>query len=459
MKLATLLLAGAAVASFNGRSALAQSTEPLPQPPPAASEAKVPVEHAWLGVATWPVSPALAEKFKLSPGFHLAIIEAAPESPAARAGLRTDDILLRLDDQILVNSSQLRTLIRSHKPGESVKVAFLRDGKEQTLSIPLGSKVFHANEGSPGASPTSMDLMELLARSSGLPDLQAHVRILDPDEPKGELAEISSTATVVRSDDSGTIHVSRNDSGTNLRCVDAKGTVVFQGPVNTPEERAKVPADWLAKADQLGANANKAVPQAPNRRRVIIPSQNTAAVSMQNSDDAGTITLTVNQGSKNVRCEDPMGNILFEGPVNTPAERSQVPPEWLRRVDALNTPIPVSAGNEPPRRRVILPEQPAPPRQVIATTPPPRRQVVQPDAAPVSIVIDTSPDGTLALREENGHRTLRATDSAGAVLFDGPVDSAEERAKLPAGLSERLEKLSTRLSPKPSLPTPIEEGK
>jgi hypothetical protein len=60
-----------------------------------------------------------------------------PESPAAKAGLQEHDILLRLDDQILVSSDQLRSLVKMRKPGETVKLSYLRKGEKAEVTATL----------------------------------------------------------------------------------------------------------------------------------------------------------------------------------------------------------------------------------------------------------------------------------------------------------------------------------
>jgi hypothetical protein len=112
----------------------------------------------WIGVALEPVSETLRAQLSLAKGEGIVINHVAPEGPAAKAGLAENDILLRLDDQIIVEGSQLRKLIAMKKPGDSVKLVYLRKGerKEATVKLiehdiePAEHDPFHWFQGKPG---------------------------------------------------------------------------------------------------------------------------------------------------------------------------------------------------------------------------------------------------------------------------------------------------------------------
>jgi len=58
-------------------------------------------------------------------------------SPAAKAGLRADDILIRFGGQEIKNLYDFTFALRAHKPGDSVDVTVLREGKEMTVAVTL----------------------------------------------------------------------------------------------------------------------------------------------------------------------------------------------------------------------------------------------------------------------------------------------------------------------------------
>lgn len=94
----------------------------------------------YLGIETSRVSKALRNHVNIPEGVGLTVDHVAEDSGAAEAGLQPFDILLKLDDQIIINQDQLSTLIRSKNPGDKVVVEILRKGKKEKIRVELGEK-------------------------------------------------------------------------------------------------------------------------------------------------------------------------------------------------------------------------------------------------------------------------------------------------------------------------------
>ena len=91
----------------------------------------------WIGIAMEPVQDVVRAQLSLAPGEGIVIGHVALESPAAKAGLQPNDILLRFEDQILVEPGQLRKLIAMKKPGDTVKLTVLRKGERKDANVTL----------------------------------------------------------------------------------------------------------------------------------------------------------------------------------------------------------------------------------------------------------------------------------------------------------------------------------
>lgn len=103
--------------------------------------------RTWLGIATTPIDSALREHLELPEGFGVQIAEAMPDSPAATAGLRKNDILVRFEDQRLISPEHLALLVRAQKEGDRVSLAIVRKGREETVEVVLGET--HENQFGP----------------------------------------------------------------------------------------------------------------------------------------------------------------------------------------------------------------------------------------------------------------------------------------------------------------------
>jgi hypothetical protein len=81
----------------------------------------------FLGVATGPAGAALADQLDLPRDAGLVVTVVAPDSPAASV-LKRHDVLLKLDDQLLIEQRQLSVLVRNHKEGDEVTLTYIRLG-------------------------------------------------------------------------------------------------------------------------------------------------------------------------------------------------------------------------------------------------------------------------------------------------------------------------------------------
>jgi hypothetical protein len=63
-----------------------------------------------------------------------------PGSAAEQAGLQAGDVLVRLDETGLQGFSDLRALLERHRPGETLRLVYLRDGLDHAISVTLGAR-------------------------------------------------------------------------------------------------------------------------------------------------------------------------------------------------------------------------------------------------------------------------------------------------------------------------------
>src|SRR5437773_1069084 len=126
----------------------AQTPPPPPQPPgphgppgmPGGHENAPKVPMTFLGVETSQVPNVVCEQLGLTKGLGLVVDYVVPNSPAASAGVQQNDILKMLNDQILMEPTQLRKLLQTFSEGTEVTLTILRKGQEQKITVKLAKK-------------------------------------------------------------------------------------------------------------------------------------------------------------------------------------------------------------------------------------------------------------------------------------------------------------------------------
>jgi serine protease Do len=97
------------------------------------------VVRGWMGVNIVSVTEDLAGTYKLKESRGAVISEVSPDSPAEKAGLKPEDVVVAVDDRPVQNNNDLSRYIASKPPGASVKLQLIREGAEKAVSVTLGT--------------------------------------------------------------------------------------------------------------------------------------------------------------------------------------------------------------------------------------------------------------------------------------------------------------------------------
>jgi serine protease Do len=240
----------------------------------------------FLGVEASPAPAALAAQLGLARGTGLVVGNVAPKS-AAEGVLQQHDILLKLDDQILIEPHQLSVLIRNHKEGDEVTLTYIRAGKQATAKVKLTTheitkvsvidtnmpRAFGYATGTTGDGRLEMHVkrpeglegeewnrvLSLLQRSRGAPDGPpgsippgARIRIDHGNGPGFRAMSVNTgNSNLAYSDDQGSLDLTMKDGTKMLVAKNAKGEQLFSGPVSTPEERKALPQNVRERLEKL----------------------------------------------------------------------------------------------------------------------------------------------------------------------------------------------------------------
>jgi len=385
-------------------------------------------ESAWLGLAVEESSEALSSQLGLKPGEGLTVNFVAADSPAAKADFHKNDVLVELDGQMLVHPMQLRKLVQMHAVGETVKLTFFRGGKKQTASVTLGKTTWDEAsdmEKKPASDPYQnlqnlefqlngmngqlRGMGESLARA-GLDKARMNMEFKRTMEQtrkaiQDSMRQASNTAghasnnlaavdrqlealagagvdvdkdatvivrnksntgsTVVQTDESGTYiltqqtgGVKTDESGTyilaqngaikHLTARDNEGKVLFDGPVDTPAEQEKVPREvWEKAKPMFDRMAAPVAGQAMAQAQTIAGGQSSSGGTMTQTDESGTYILTQTGAKKHLTARDNEGKLLFDGPVDTPAQQKKVPKAVWEKAKPMLDKMAAPMGGEP----------------------------------------------------------------------------------------------------------------
>jgi serine protease Do len=100
------------------------------------------VEHGYLGISMNDVTPDNARFFNLPDASGAIVAQVTPDSPASKAGLKTGDVIAKLNGQQIVNGSALQVDVSGMTPGTNLALGILRDGKPMTVNLTVGQ--YHA---------------------------------------------------------------------------------------------------------------------------------------------------------------------------------------------------------------------------------------------------------------------------------------------------------------------------
>jgi serine protease Do len=99
------------------------------------------VTRGFLGVETRDIDNDIRGLMKLSSATRGVLVTRAERgTPAARAGLRKDDLITAVDGQPITSYVQFNRLIAVKSPGAKIAIQILRDGREYTLNAEIGEE-------------------------------------------------------------------------------------------------------------------------------------------------------------------------------------------------------------------------------------------------------------------------------------------------------------------------------
>lgn len=279
--------------------------QPQPnQPNPPPQEAQKPV--AYIGVLTREVPSELRSQFALPEGFGLMVDEVMPDSPAQAAGLKVHDILVKFEDQQLVNMEQLMSLVRARKKGDVVNLGVITGGKETQVPVTLGERMVAANDRRQQHGFGGWPQMGMPFGGGGMEQMHRGMRDMS-GEFRGQMERFQNEMREYQE---------RLQNWTsNGNTGPMPQPPMFNVPVNPPADRHNSPERQPSQG-----------PRDPNVQQFNF-TESHAATNISRRDDSGEYSLKREDG-KTTFIARPTNGKEQSWPVNTDEERQAVPEEF-----------------------------------------------------------------------------------------------------------------------------------
>ena len=92
------------------------------------------VTRGWLGVQIQPVTTEMAEALRIKDASGALVAAVVDKSPAARAGVKVGDVILKFGDTAIKDARDLSRAVAQAEPGSKVHIDIVRNGNEQRLA-------------------------------------------------------------------------------------------------------------------------------------------------------------------------------------------------------------------------------------------------------------------------------------------------------------------------------------
>ena len=144
------------------------------------------VSHGYMGIGISDVTPENSKFFHLNSAQGAVVTQVEPNSPGARGGLKTGDVITALNGKAISDSGELQVEVGQKQPGTTIKLEVMRDGKSVTVPVTLeamGSrdKIAEAGGSEHGKGRWGIGLADLS------PDLRDHLQA--PSDIRGAVIE------------------------------------------------------------------------------------------------------------------------------------------------------------------------------------------------------------------------------------------------------------------------------
>jgi len=110
------------------------------------------VRHGYMGIGISDVTPENSKFFQVTNNNGAVITQVEPNSPGAKAGLQVGDVITGINGQQVNDASQLQVEVGQNRPGTTLHLQLMRDGKSMNLPVTIEEMGSRDKEGNESAS-------------------------------------------------------------------------------------------------------------------------------------------------------------------------------------------------------------------------------------------------------------------------------------------------------------------
>ena len=98
------------------------------------------VERGYVGIQMQDLDPDLVEYFKLESTNGALVLDVTKDSPAEKAGLKKDDVIIQVNNRDISSTQDIRNIIGFTSPGREVEMTIIRNGKEKKINVTVSAR-------------------------------------------------------------------------------------------------------------------------------------------------------------------------------------------------------------------------------------------------------------------------------------------------------------------------------
>jgi len=299
-KLTIISISGIIAAFSVGPLSVAYAIEPPPddaQPPAALNQpqgVELNAEHQdkpvpFVGIATASLPDMVADHLDIESGSGVIIRTVYPGSPAEKAGLSVNDIILTIDGSAVGRPEVISSLMRQHKVGDRLSLEIIHKGKPAKVEVVIGERpadlVAQLNqepllEGVPQQHADRLrGLLEQNRKAFGhggvpggmFPDAHFEEAFRSMRERMNQAMEsapqferngsggiqLQQSSTIRMMDNEGTIEIKSGGENTEVTVRDVDNEIVWIGPWDTDQDKAAAPQGIRKRIDKVNSGAGR----------------------------------------------------------------------------------------------------------------------------------------------------------------------------------------------------------